>query len=60
MKTNEELDVLIQALEANLKILNKITTSDIKNKNLILLSIMTELKKMCNKVIPPLKENIST
>tara|TARA_Y100000310_G_C20650222_1_gene799002 strand:+ start:28 stop:210 length:183 start_codon:yes stop_codon:yes gene_type:complete len=58
MSAHEELDILIQALEANLKILDKCSTSNIKDRNLIMLSVITELRTLCDKVIIPLKESI--
>ena len=57
MNEHEELNILIQALEANLKILDRCMNSDIKDRKLIMLSIITELRNLCDKVIIPLKEN---
>ena len=57
MNGHEELNILIQALESNLKILDKCMNSDIKDRQLIMLSIITELRNLCDKVIIPLKEN---
>ena len=58
MTTNEELNILTQTLEANLKILDKCMSSNINDRNSIMLSIIVELRNLCDKVIPPLKENI--
>ena len=57
MNGHEELNILIQALESNLKILDRCMNSDIKDRQLIMLSIITELRNLCDKVIIPLKEN---
>ena len=57
MNGHEELNILIQALESNLKILDRCMNSDIKDRKLIMLSIITELRNLCDKVIIPLKEN---
>ena len=58
MKEHEEIQILVQALDANLKIIDRCLTSDIKEKNIIMLSVITELRKLCDKVIPPLEESI--
>tara|TARA_R100000700_G_C3144465_1_gene125218 strand:- start:862 stop:1053 length:192 start_codon:yes stop_codon:yes gene_type:complete len=60
-KEGLELDLLTQALEANLLILKKVKNDcTINDKRKLLISIVSELSKLCDNVIEPLKKDCST
>ena len=53
-----ELDLLIQALRANLIILSKVMNDPVvNNKRKILIGIVTELRNLCDNVIEPLRKD---
>ena len=53
-----ELDILVQALEANLIILDKVMNDPIvNNKRKILIGIVTELRNLCDNVVEPLRKD---
>lgn len=53
-----ELDLLIQALRANLIILSKVMNDPVvNNKRKILIGIVTELRGLCDNVIEPLRKD---
>ena len=58
MRDGLELDILVQALEANLIILDKVMNDPIiNNKRKILIGIVTELRNLCDNVIEPLRKD---
>jgi hypothetical protein len=58
MREGLELDILVQALRANLVILNKVMNDvSVNNKRKILLGIVIELRNLCNNVIKPLRKD---
>jgi len=58
MREGIELDILVQALKANLVILNKVMNDvNVNNKRKILLGIVIELRNLCNNVIEPLRKD---
>tara|TARA_Y100000310_G_scaffold72302_1_gene68335 strand:- start:1323 stop:1508 length:186 start_codon:yes stop_codon:yes gene_type:complete len=58
MREGLELDILVQALRANLVILNKVMNDmNVNNKRKILLGIVIELRTLCDNVIKPLKKD---
>ena len=58
MREGLELDILVQALKANLVILNKVMNDvNVNNKRKILLGIVIELRTLCDNVIKPLKKD---
>ena len=53
-----ELDILVQALEANLIILDKVMNDPVvNNKRKILIGIVTELRNLCDNVVEPLRKD---
>ena len=53
-----ELDILVQALKANLIILDKVMNDPIvNNKRKILIGIVTELRSLCDNVVKPLRKD---
>jgi len=53
-----EYDIIELSLKANLECLNMCKEANHKDKNLILLTIINELKNMCETVIPIFEERI--
>ena len=53
-----EYDIIEIALKANLECLNMCKQTEHKDKNLILLTVVNELKNMCESVIPIFEERI--
>tara|TARA_R100000008_G_C3549855_1_gene149744 strand:+ start:163 stop:345 length:183 start_codon:yes stop_codon:yes gene_type:complete len=50
-----EYKLLETTLEANLQILKMMNKSDHENKNEVIVNILTDLKKLCENVIPAFK-----
>ena len=58
MRDGLELDILVQALKANLIILDKVMNDPVvNNKRKILIGIVTELRNLCDNVIEPLRKD---
>lgn len=58
MRDGFELDILVQALKANLMILDKVMNDPVvNNKRKILIGIVTELRSLCDNVIKPLRKD---
>jgi len=52
-----ELDILTQALKANLIILEKVMSTPVKRRRQVLIAIVIELSNLCNNVLEPLRKD---
>ena len=52
-----ELDILTQALRANLLILEKVINTQVKRKRQVLIGIVIELRNLCDNVLEPLRKD---
>ena len=52
-----ELDILTQALKANLIILEKVMSTPVKRRRQVLIAIVMELSNLCNNVLEPLRKD---
>jgi|3_EtaG_2_1085321.scaffolds.fasta_scaffold76617_2 hypothetical protein len=52
-----ELDILTQALKANLLILEKVMNTPVKRRRQVLIAIVMELSNLCNNVLEPLRKD---
>ena len=52
-----ELDILTQALKANLLILEKVMNTPVKRRRQVLIAIVIELSNLCNNVLEPLRKD---
>lgn len=56
-RDDQEIDILIDTLKANVKVLDMLHSSNKKDKTHYLLLITLELKKLCETAIPILQSN---
>jgi len=56
---NYEIEILIDTLKANIKVLDMLNKSDKKDKKYYLLCVTQELKELCKNIIPILNTSIS-
>tara|TARA_Y100000310_G_scaffold296111_1_gene328095 strand:+ start:352 stop:576 length:225 start_codon:yes stop_codon:yes gene_type:complete len=56
-RDDQEIDILMDTLKANVKVLDMLHSSNKKDKTHYLLLVTNELKKLCETAIPILQSN---
>ena len=56
-RDDQEIDMLVETLKTNVKVLDMLQSSNKENKTHYLLLVTNELKKLCETAIPILQSN---